>query len=90
LGPVDKPPFYATQIYPGDVGTCGGLLCNEFSQVLDLDGAPMPGLYAAGNVTASVMGRTYPGAGASVGSSTVFSFIAANHAASTAASGSSS
>jgi 3-oxosteroid 1-dehydrogenase len=41
----------------------------------------MPGLYAAGNVTAAVMGRAYPGPGVSIGSSTTFSFIAANHAA---------
>jgi 3-oxosteroid 1-dehydrogenase len=81
LAPVDKAPFYAIEVWPGDVGTCGGLLCNEHSQVLNVDGEVIPGLYAAGNVTATVMGRTYPGAGASIGSSTVFSFIAANHAA---------
>lgn len=81
LGPLDKPPFYAINLYPGDVGTSGGLLCNEHSQVLTVDGDVMPGLYAAGNVTASVMGRTYPGAGASIAASAVFSFIAAQHAA---------
>jgi 3-oxosteroid 1-dehydrogenase len=85
LAPLAQPPFYAIQVYPGDVGTCGGLLCNEHAQVLGADSEVMPGLYAAGNVTASVMGRTYPGAGASIGASTVFSFIAANHAASHAA-----
>ena len=57
LGPLDKPPFYAIHLYPGDVGTSGGLLCNEHSQVLSVDGDVMPGLYAAGNVTATVMGR---------------------------------
>jgi 3-oxosteroid 1-dehydrogenase len=81
LGPLDKSPFYAIHLYPGDVGTSGGLLCNEHSQVLTADGDVIPGLYAAGNVTASVMGRTYPGAGASIGASTVFSFVAARHAA---------
>ncbi len=80
LAPLAQPPFYAIQVYPGDVGTSGGLLCNEHAQVMNVDGEVIPGLYAAGNVTASVMGRTYPGAGASIGASTVFSFIAANHA----------
>jgi 3-oxosteroid 1-dehydrogenase len=81
LGPLTTGPFYATEIYPGDVGTCGGLLANEHAQVLNTDGHVIDGLYAAGNVTASVMGRTYPGPGASIGASTVFSFVAANHAA---------
>ena len=45
---------------------------------------PIPGLYATGNCTASVMGRTYPGAGASIGASFVFAYIGAKHAAETA------
>lgn len=81
FGPLDKPPFYAIRIYPGDVGTSGGLLCDEHSRVLTAGGDVIPGLYAAGNTTASVMGRSYPGAGASIGASAVFSFIAARHAA---------
>jgi 3-oxosteroid 1-dehydrogenase len=81
LGRLDKAPFYAIPIYPGDVGTCGGLVCNAQAQVLREDGSPIAGLYAAGNCTASVMGRTYPGAGASVGASSVFSYVAAHHAA---------
>jgi 3-oxosteroid 1-dehydrogenase len=79
VGPVDKPPFYAIALYPGDVGTCGGLLTDEHARVLDRDGRVMPGLYAAGNCTASVMGRTYPGAGASIGASFAFGWIAAQH-----------
>jgi 3-oxosteroid 1-dehydrogenase len=79
VGPVDKPPFYAIALYPGDVGTCGGLLTDEHARVVDRDGQVMPGLYAAGNCTASVMGRTYPGAGASIGASFIFGWIAAHH-----------
>jgi 3-oxosteroid 1-dehydrogenase len=82
LGPIAKGPFYASKTYPGDVGTSGGVVCNEYAQVLNEQGDPIPGLYAAGNVTASVMGRVYPGAGASIGASAVFAFIAGNHAAS--------
>jgi 3-oxosteroid 1-dehydrogenase len=79
VGPVDKPPFYAVALYPGDVGTCGGLSTDEHARVLRDDGQPIPGLYATGNCTASVMGRTYPGAGASIGASFVFGWIAAKH-----------
>ncbi|MDT3442834.1 FAD-binding protein [Pseudofrankia sp. BMG5.37] len=81
LGPVEKPPFYAVELYPGDVGTSGGLLCDEHARVLDTNHDPIPGLYAAGNCTASVMGRTYLGAGASIGNSFVFSYIGMKHAA---------
>ncbi|PAK28065.1 3-ketosteroid-delta-1-dehydrogenase [Streptomyces sp. alain-838] len=87
LGPVEKAPFYAVRIYPGDVGTAGGVVCDEHARVLDADGLPIPGLYAAGNCTASVMGRTYPGAGASIGNSAVFSYVAANDAAAGVAAG---
>jgi succinate dehydrogenase/fumarate reductase flavoprotein subunit len=80
LGPIDKPPFYAVAMYPGDVGTSGGLLCDEFSRVLDDHGRPIPGLYAAGNCTASVMGRAYLGAGSSIGASFVFAYVGAKHA----------
>ncbi|MFE6820932.1 FAD-binding protein [Streptomyces sp. NPDC057690] len=85
LGPIDKPPFYAVPVYPGDVGTVGGMVCDEHARVLDTEGHPIPGLYAAGNCTASVMGRAYPGAGTSIGNSAVFSYIAANDCAAHAA-----
>ena len=69
------------QICPGDVGTAGGVVCDEFSRVLRNDGSPIPGLYATGITTATVAGRSYPGAGASVGPSMAFGYIAARHAA---------
>lgn len=87
LGPIERPPFYALALYPGDVGTSGGLVCDEHSRVLDEKGEPIPGLYASGNSTASVMGRTYPGAGASIGASMVFAYLAAQHAAGRAGAG---
>jgi 3-oxosteroid 1-dehydrogenase len=49
--------------------------------VLDDQNEPIPGLYAAGNMAASVFGRTYPGAGASIANTTVFGYIAALHMA---------
>jgi 3-oxosteroid 1-dehydrogenase len=81
LGPVQKPPFYAVRVFPGDVGTAGGLLCDEHSRVLRNDGSMIDGLYAAGNTSASPMGPTYPGPGASIGAGAAFGYIAANHAA---------
>ena len=81
VGPLDRPPFYAVALYPGDVGTSGGLLSDEYARVLDTDRRPIPGLYATGNCTASVMGRTYPGAGASIGASFVFAYVAMKDAA---------
>lgn len=81
LGPIDRPPYYATTVYPGDVGTCGGLLTDADARVLGEDDSPIPGLYATGNITATVMGRTYPGAGASIANTMVFGYVAARHAA---------
>jgi 3-oxosteroid 1-dehydrogenase len=80
LGKIDKPPFYVMEIVPGDVGTCGGILTDEHARVLREDGSVIEGLYATGNSTASVMGRCYPAAGASIGASFVFAWIAAHHA----------
>jgi 3-oxosteroid 1-dehydrogenase len=79
LGPIDAPPYYATAIYPGDLGTKGGLLTDAHARVLRDDGIPIPGLYAAGNTTASVMGRTYLGPGSTLSPATTFAYIAARH-----------
>ena len=81
LGPVETPPFYAVQIYPGDLGTKGGVVTDAHARVLRDDGTPIAGLYAAGNSTASVMGRTYPGAGGTIGPALTFGFLAAEDAA---------
>lgn len=81
LGPLNRAPYYATRVFPADVGTCGGVITNEHAQVLDEHDRVIEGLYATGNTTASVMGRTYPGAGASIASSMVFGYVAARHAA---------
>ncbi len=81
VGPLGRAPYYATKVYPADVGTCGGVITNEHAQVLDEHDRVIDGLYATGNTTATVMGRTYPGAGASIASSMVFGYVAARHAA---------
>jgi 3-oxosteroid 1-dehydrogenase len=81
IGPLDRAPYYATRVLPADVGTCGGVITNEHAQVLDQQDRVIDGLYATGNTTATVMGRSYPGAGASIASSMVFGYVAARHAA---------
>lgn len=81
LGAIDKGPFYAVPIVPGDVGTYGGVVTDEHARVLRADGSVISGLYAAGVSTASVMGRFYPGPGSSVGPSFVWGYVAAKHAA---------
>jgi len=80
LGAIEKAPFYAVAIYPGDVGTFGGILTDEFGRVVKGDGTLLGGLYATGNSTASVMGKTYPGAGASISPAFIFGWVAARHA----------
>lgn len=79
LRALDKGPFYAFPVYPGDIGTNGGLVINENAQVVGKDGNPIPGLYAAGNTTASVMGYSYPAAGATLGPAMTFGYLAARH-----------
>lgn len=79
LGAIAKPPFYAVAIYPGDVSTYGGVVTDEHGRVLDRAGRPIAGLYATGTTTASVCGRSYLGAGASIGPAMVFGYLAARH-----------
>jgi 3-oxosteroid 1-dehydrogenase len=81
LAPLDKPPFYASAHFPSDVGTCGGLLTDEHARVLSEAGEPIRNLYATGNMTATVMGRHYLGAGASIAPTMVFGYLAINHIA---------
>ncbi len=77
LHAIDQAPFYAVKIVPGDLGTKGGLVVDEHARVLRPDGSAIPGLYAAGNVSAAVMGNTYAGPGATIGPAIVFGYLAA-------------
>lgn len=78
LGPIDTAPFYAVPINNGDLGTKGGVRCDERARVLDGEGKPIPGLYAAGNNSGTPFGDTYPGAGATIGPAMTFAYVAAN------------
>jgi 3-oxosteroid 1-dehydrogenase len=81
LAPLAEPPFYAIKIVPGDLGTKGGLRTDERARVLRADGSVIPGLYAAGNTSALVMGRSYAGPGATIGPAMTFGYLAALDAA---------
>jgi 3-oxosteroid 1-dehydrogenase len=80
LGPVGEAPFYAVQIHVSDLGTKGGYVTNANAQVLDLKGQPIEGLYASGNVTAPVVGKSYPGPGITLGPAMTFAQLAVEHA----------
>lgn len=75
LGPIIKPPFYGVRVYPGDLGTKGGIKTNTKAQALSTEGNVIPGLYAIGNSSASIMGATYPASGATLAPAMVFGYI---------------
>ncbi|OXS74054.1 3-ketosteroid-delta-1-dehydrogenase [Lysinibacillus sp. KCTC 33748] len=81
LAELTNAPFYALALYPGDIGTKGGLVVDEHARVLKADGTAIGGLYASGNCSASIMGETYPGPGATLGPGMTLSYIATTHMA---------
>ena len=81
LGPIGNGPFYAWEIHSGCLGTKGGPRVDPDARVVDVDGDPIPGLYAAGNAMGSPFGMTYGGPGGTLGPSMVFGYLAGRHAA---------
>jgi len=79
LAPIAKPPFYAMKLWPGDIGTKGGLLTDLDGRVLNTEGRAIEGLYCTGNNSASVMGPSYPGAGSTLGPAMTFAYRAVAH-----------
>jgi len=80
LGPLEKGPFHAVRVWPGDIGTFVGLATAAHGEVLDAQNAPIPGLYAVGNDAASFMGGSYPAAGITVGAAMVYGYLAGGSA----------
>ena len=76
LAPLAKAPFYAVRIVPGDLGTKGGLRTDARRPRAARGRHRIPGLYAAGNASAAVMGRTYAGPGATIGPAMTFGYLA--------------
>ncbi|MFM0221944.1 FAD-binding protein [Paraburkholderia dipogonis] len=77
LGPIEKGPFYAVKLMPGDFGTSRGLVTGSHGEVLDDDSRPIPGLYACGNDMNSPVGGHYIGAGITLGPALTFGYLAA-------------
>lgn len=76
LGPLQYGPYYALEVVNGAFGTCGGVATDGNGQVLDVDGAPIAGLFAAGNTTESPYAAGYPGAGATLGPLMTMAYLA--------------
>lgn len=81
VAPVEHGPFYAVKVLMGDLGTFDGLRTSVVGEVLQQDGQPIEGLYAAGNDRASLMGGNYPAAGITHGPNMVFAYLTAHHIA---------
>lgn len=79
--PVDGPPYYAIQQWPASLGTNGGCRLNANGQVLGTRRQLVPGLYAAGNTSAAVLGGAYVGGGTPISSGMTFGYLAGRHAA---------
>jgi len=79
LGLIDEAPYYAVKMEAGALGTAGGPKTNADGQVVDWNGNAIPGLYAAGNAMAAVLGEIYGGAGGTLGPGMTFGYIAGKH-----------
>ncbi|MFI0479127.1 FAD-binding protein [Actinomadura sp. 9N215] len=79
LVPVDRQPYVAAEIVLSDLGTKGGLRTDPDGRVLSGADEPIPGLYAAGNTSASFTGHVYPGPGIPIGTAMAFAYRAVQH-----------
>ena len=77
LRPITGAPFYAVEVFPGDIGTSTGIVTDPNARVLQKDGMPIKGLWAAGNDANSIMAGSYPGPGITLGPALTFGWIAA-------------
>jgi succinate dehydrogenase/fumarate reductase flavoprotein subunit len=76
---LDRPPFHCMKLWPGGPNTTGGPRRNERSQVIDVYGRPIEGLYAAGELGEAV-GAVFPSNGCNISDGLCFGRIAAAHA----------
>ena len=80
---IDTPPFEAYAVTCGITFTFGGLRINTDAQVMNTDGEPIPGLYAAGELVGGIFYFNYPG-GTGLTNGAVFGRIAGASAAAAA------
>ncbi|MCI0913968.1 FAD-dependent oxidoreductase [Pseudomonas putida] len=81
VAPIEHGPFYAVKVQPGCFGTFAGLRTDGHARVLDEQGQPIGGLYAAGTDMASVFGGWYPSGGINLGPALTFGYVAGRHIA---------
>lgn len=81
LGPLDRPPFYAVQVHPGDIGTTVGVQTDIYARALRHDGQAVEGLHIVGNDMHAIMGGEYPGPGITLGPALTFGWLAGRHLA---------
>jgi succinate dehydrogenase/fumarate reductase flavoprotein subunit len=81
LGPLTDPPFYAVRVLAGTIGTKGGPVTDIDGTVLTETGAPIPGLYAAGNAAAFWTADAYPAPGATLAVGMTMAYRSGRHAA---------
>ncbi|KJE24306.1 succinate dehydrogenase/fumarate reductase flavoprotein subunit [Frankia torreyi] len=81
IRPVDRAPYYAVRIYPGTLGTNGGLRTDVNGQVRRARGGVIEGLYAAGNAAASPLGWGYPGGGTTLWTGMTMAYVAGEQVA---------
>ena len=79
MRPISAGPFYAARIILSDLGTKGGVRTDVDGRALRQDGSAIDGLYAAGNTSASLSGRFYPGPGVPLGTAMAFAYRAVQH-----------
>ncbi|MBP0592256.1 FAD-dependent oxidoreductase [Paraburkholderia sp. LEh10] len=70
--PLGDGPYYAVTVWPADLACSAGLAGTANGEVLDANGAVIPGLFACGNDLASIFRGTYPGPGTTLGPAIVF------------------
>ena len=73
-------PYYAALVCTGTLDTKGGPVTNTNGQVLDGDGEPVPGLYAAGNCVANASAQAYWAGGGTIGPYFTFAYLSSEHA----------
>lgn len=80
LGALEKGPFYAMRVSPGDIASAQGLVTDHVGQLLDRQQRPLAGLYAVGNDMQSVMGGISVAPGIGLGPALTFAYLATRHA----------
>jgi 3-oxosteroid 1-dehydrogenase len=78
----EQGPYFATIVCAGTLDTKGGPVTSTTGEVLDVDGDPVPGLYAIGNCAANPSSQAYLAGGGTIGPYIAFAYLAGRHVAS--------